>query len=167
MSGSELVWLGLGSNLGDRMRELREAMALLERAGLSVVRMSTVRETPPWGKLDQPAFLNAVVELDVGLMGPRELLQLARSIEDAHGRQRTERWGPRRLDLDILRFGDRAVGGPDLTIPHPRIGERGFVLVSLAELEPEWRLPSGLTVRQALSGFEPNDFPIFATDWAV
>lgn len=139
---AETAYLGLGSNLGDRLGNLREATRLLgERPGVRVLRSSRVYETEPVGP-PQPAYLNAVLEVRCD-REPHDLLEACRAVEDELRRVRTERWGPRTIDVDVLTFGDRVVDEPDLAIPHPRMHERGFVLVPLAELDPDPMLPGG------------------------
>jgi len=131
--------LGIGSNLGDRLAHLQLAVDALARiAGVTVVGVSPVYETAPVGGPEQPDFLNAVVAVDTTLTG-RELLQVAHDIEAAADRVRTVRWGPRTLDVDVLLVGDERIDDPDLVVPHPRMTERAFVVVPLADLEPEWR----------------------------
>ena len=127
------VYLGLGSNLGDRERNLDAARRRLDRKGVRILRESSVIETEPWGDLDQPKFLNQVVEA-VWLGTPRRLLAVVKEVEREGGRKPTRRWGPRVIDVDILLFGGRRVREPDLVIPHPRIAERPFVHESLDEL---------------------------------
>lgn len=128
------AFLGLGSNMGDRRRFLRDAVDTL---GSSVRRVSPVYETDPvGGPTGQGAYLNLVVELDTSLP-PRELLAVCHRLETAAGRVRGERWGPRTLDVDILWIDGVTVGLPDLQIPHPRMFERRFVLAPLADLAPE------------------------------
>lgn len=127
------AFLGLGSNLGDRRRQLREAVAGLP----DVVAVSPVYETEPvGGPPGQGPYLNLVVELGTDRT-PRELLELARSLEATAGRSREQRWGPRSLDVDVLLAGDLVVDEPDLVVPHPRMAERRFVLAPLADLAPE------------------------------
>lgn len=136
------AYLALGSNLGDRLELLREAVRRLgESEGIEVARSSRVFETEPVGP-PQPAYLNAVIEVRTTL-DPRQLLEACRAAEDELGRVRTERWGPRTIDVDILTFDDRTVDEPDLQIPHPRMHERGFVLVPLGELDVDPMLPGG------------------------
>jgi 2-amino-4-hydroxy-6-hydroxymethyldihydropteridine diphosphokinase len=127
------VYLGLGSNLGSRVRNLSAARRRLRQKGVRIVRQSHVLETEPWGVLDQPRFLNQVVEGDWEGT-PRQLLKAIKEVEREGGRTRTRRWGPRVIDVDILLFGDQHIRVPGLTIPHPRIAERPFVLQSLDEL---------------------------------
>jgi 2-amino-4-hydroxy-6-hydroxymethyldihydropteridine diphosphokinase len=139
------AYLALGSNLGDRLERLREAVRLLEEIeGVDVVRSSRVYETDPVGP-PQPAYLNAVIEVETS-RSPVELLEACRAVEDALGRIRGERWGPRTIDVDVLTFDEQTVDEPDLQIPHPRMHERGFVLVPLGELDDDPMLPGGRTL---------------------
>ena len=128
-----LVYLGLGSNLGTRARNLSAARRRLRQKGVRILRQSQVVETEPWGVADQPRFLNQVIEAEWD-GSPRRLLQAAKEVEREGGRQATRRWGPRVIDVDILLFDDERVSQPGLVIPHPRIGERPFVVQSLTEL---------------------------------
>ena len=128
------VFLGLGSNLGARSRNLSAARRRLRERGVRILRQSSVIETEPWGVLDQPRFLNQVLEVEWSGT-PRQLLRAAKAVERDGGRVRTRRWGPRTIDVDILLFGDARVAEKDLVIPHPRIKERAFVLAGLRELE--------------------------------
>ena len=139
------AYIGLGSNVGDRETTLKAA---LER--LAPRRVSAIVETEPWGRTDQPAFLNAVAEIETDLdAGP--LLERLMSIERDFGRVRAERWGPRTLDLDLLLYGDRIIHTPALDVPHPRLAERRFVLEGLAELCPGRTVPGlGKTVAELL-----------------
>ena len=128
------AFLGMGSNLGDSRRLLRDA---LEAIGDRVVAVSPLYETEPvGGPPGQPSYLNVVVELDTD-QTPRELLGLARRLEAAAGRVRAERWDSRTLDVDVLLVGDMKVDEPDLVVPHPRMHERRFVMAPLADLAPE------------------------------
>ena len=138
------AFLGLGSNLGDRWGYLRNAVAALP----DVTAVSPVYETTPVGGPEgQAEYLNLVVELETEL-SPRELLGVAQALEQAAGRVRAERWGPRTLDVDVLLVGDLVVDEPDLVVPHPRMFERGFVLAPLADLAPEL-VPPGWEARVA------------------
>jgi 2-amino-4-hydroxy-6-hydroxymethyldihydropteridine diphosphokinase len=128
-----IAYLGLGSNLGSRARNLGAARRRLRQKGARVLRRSRVIETRPWGVADQPRFLNQVVEVDWAGT-PRQLLRAAKEVEVEGGRKPARRWGPRVIDVDILLFGDERLNTPVLVIPHPRIGERDFVRESLAEL---------------------------------
>ncbi len=131
--------LGIGSNLGERLEHLQLAVDHLAAAdGVTVVAVSPVYETSPVGGPEQPDFLNAVVAVDTTLTA-RELLELAHRIEAAADRVRTVHWGPRTLDVDLLLVGDERIDDPDLVVPHPRLTERAFVLVPLADLDPAWR----------------------------
>jgi 2-amino-4-hydroxy-6-hydroxymethyldihydropteridine diphosphokinase len=137
-----IAYVGLGSNLGDRDANLRAALERL--AALGEARVSTIRETDPVGVTEQPKFLNAVAELETALPA-RELLDHLLEIERDLGRDRTkeERWGPRTIDLDLLLYGDDVIDEPGLTVPHPRLAERHFVLEPLYELDPALTLPDG------------------------
>jgi 2-amino-4-hydroxy-6-hydroxymethyldihydropteridine diphosphokinase len=132
------AYLGLGSNLGDRHAHLQAAVDGLARTpGLAVVGVSPVYETAPVGGPAQDDYLNAVVALDTELSA-HDLLRIAQGLEAAEHRLRRERWGPRTLDVDVLLVGDEVVDDPDLVVPHPRLTERAFVLVPLADLDPRW-----------------------------
>ena len=145
------VYIGLGSNLGDRAENLRAARKRLEASGVRVVRGSSIYETEPREVLDQPWFLNQVIEAETTLY-PRQLLARLLTIEREMGRLRTILHGPRTIDLDILLFGNAVVHAAGLEIPHPRMAERRFVLEPLAELAPGLRLPRGRrTVREMLA----------------
>jgi 2-amino-4-hydroxy-6-hydroxymethyldihydropteridine diphosphokinase len=129
--------LGLGGNLGDPVAGFAAALRRLSRdAGVARLRPSSVYRTAPWGKLDQPEFLNMAVLIETSLPA-RALLALCLEIEREGGRERRERWGPRTIDIDILAYGDETIDEPGLQIPHPRIAERAFVLAPLAEIAPE------------------------------
>ncbi len=142
------TYLGLGANLGDRAANLAEAIRrLTETRGVRLIRRSGLYETAPVGVTDQPPFLNAVLEAETTL-DPRELLARLKAIEAALGRQPGPRWGPRPIDLDILLFGDAHVAEPDLTIPHPALWDRLFVLAPLTELHPDLPAPDGRTVAE-------------------
>lgn len=133
------MFVALGSNLGDRRAHLEEARGALARLpGTSVLAVSTVEETQPLGGRDQPAYLNQMVVLATALE-PRTLLEECQRIERAAGRVRRpdDRWASRTLDIDIVRFGNRTVAEPGLTIPHPRLAERSFWLRELEELDCE------------------------------
>jgi 2-amino-4-hydroxy-6-hydroxymethyldihydropteridine diphosphokinase len=140
------AFLGLGSNLGDRLANLQRAVDLLAaRPGITLVGSSRVYETDPVGGPPQPDYLNAVVELRTTL-APRDLLQACLAIEVEMGRERTERWGPRIIDVDVLTYGREEINEPGLEIPHPRMHERGFVLVPLLELDDDPPLPESRSV---------------------
>lgn len=141
------VALGLGSNLGDRLAHLRGGLAGLRRhMGLTVV--SSVFETEPVGLTEQPRFLNAVALFETDAPPP-QVLAWAQQAEQAERRERTVRWGPRTLDVDVLMFGNLTLDSPDLVVPHPRLVERAFVLAPLAEVAPAWVHPVlGVSVRE-------------------
>ncbi len=146
-----IAYVGLGSNLGDRERLIREAAELI-----GATRLSTVIETEPWGYTDQPRFLNAVAEIETPLT-PRQLLDHLLDVERRLGRERIgPQWGPRTVDLDLLLFGDQAIDEPGLVVPHPRLAERAFVLEPLAELVPSLNIPGVGTVRDALARLQSD-----------
>jgi 2-amino-4-hydroxy-6-hydroxymethyldihydropteridine diphosphokinase len=127
------AYLGLGTNLGRRARNLSAARRRLRQKGARILRQSRVIETEPWGVTDQPRFLNQVIEVDWAGT-PRQLLKATKEVEEEGGRKPTRRWGPRVIDVDILLFGKERITQRDLVVPHPRIAEREFVRDSLREL---------------------------------
>ena len=147
-------YLGLGSNLGDRVALLQGAVdGLAATDRITVAAVSPVYETDPVGGPDQPEYLNAVVGIDTDLT-PRQLLEVAQRLEQDAGRVRDgeERWGPRTLDVDVLLVGEEHVNEPDLVVPHPRLYERAFVMVPLSDLEPmlaPWVPPGEAGVRRS------------------
>ena len=151
------AYVGLGANLGPREETLLRAVDLLAATDeVDVVAISQLRETEPVGVVDQPPFLNGVVAIDTTLT-PRALLDLLLEIERSLGRVRSELWGPRTVDLDLLLYGDEVVDQPGLTVPHPRLHERRFVLEPLAELAPSLTVPGRGTVADLLDDYtEPS-----------
>ncbi len=143
--------LGLGGNVGDVRTTLGRAVAALCDGELRLVARSSDYLTPPWGVTDQPAFVNLALVVATTL-APRALLQRAQAIERRFGRDRAHevRWGPRTLDIDIIAYDDLTVDEPGLTLPHPRLFERAFVLAPLAEIAPGRKI-SGITVAAALA----------------
>lgn len=136
----ESVYLALGTNVGNREENLREAVRLLRQAGIVIKRVSSIYETEPVDYRDQDWFLNSALEAATELP-PQELLARMREIEVAMGSKKPFAKGPRLIDLDILLYGDSTIGTPDLEVPHPRMLERRFVLVPLAEIAPTYRHP--------------------------
>ena len=128
-----IAYLGLGSNLGSRARNLSAARRRLRQRGSRILRQSRVIETEPWGELDQPRFLNQILEVEWNGTA-HQLLATAKAVEREGGRTPTRRWGPRVIDVDILLFGDERISERDLEVPHPGISARPFVLESLREL---------------------------------
>ena len=158
------AYIGLGSNLGDRLANLRAAVRRLRgTAGLEVTRCSGVYETLPWGVEDQPTFLNAVVEVSTCL-GPHTLLHVCLEIECGLGRQRDVRWGPRLIDLDVLLYGEERIESAELTIPHPCLEQRAFVLAPLAELAADRTLPSRRSAAQALADLDQGGVRLLGED---
>jgi 2-amino-4-hydroxy-6-hydroxymethyldihydropteridine diphosphokinase len=128
-----VAYLGLGTNLGSRRNNLSAARRRLRQKGARILRQSRVIETEPWGDVNQPRFLNQVLEVEWP-GSPRRLLAAAKAVEREGGRKPTRRWGPRIIDVDILLFGDQRISDRDLKIPHPGIKKRQFVQESLREL---------------------------------
>jgi len=136
------AYIGLGSNMGDKSGNIQKALVLLGQfSKIKVVKKSSLYETEPVGYEDQDWFVNAVAELETGL-SPQELLDALMKIEQDMGRKREIKWGPRTIDLDILLYNQLCLNEPDLIIPHPRMHERAFVLVPLAEIAPDVNHPS-------------------------
>ncbi len=140
-----IAYVGLGANLGDREQAIRRAAE-----AIGARRLSTIRETEPWGVKDQPFFMNAVAELETD-EGPRALLERLLEVEVALGRVRDVRWGPRTIDLDLLLYGAEEVDEPGLEVPHPHLHERLFVLEPLAELAPALIVPGSGEVSALLA----------------
>ena len=141
MSAARVGYLGLGSNIGDREKNLREAIGLLGESGMRIAKISSIYETEPVGYLDQPWFLNCVVEGETHRQ-PLELLDAFRSLEMIFRSKKPFPNGPRTLDIDILLYGELSLNTPELQIPHPRMLERKFVLVPLAEIAPKLQHPT-------------------------
>jgi 2-amino-4-hydroxy-6-hydroxymethyldihydropteridine diphosphokinase len=149
------AYVGLGSNLGDREHMIWGAVHMLAfNPDVAVAAVSELRETDPVGYLDQPPFLNAAAALDTEL-SPRALLDLLLTVERELGRSRDgPRFGPRTIDLDLLLYGDETVDEPGLTVPHPRLHERVFVVEPLAELDPDLVVPGRGPVQALLAGLQ-------------
>lgn len=133
------IFLSLGTNLGDRLDNLRRALQCLTPQ-VHILQLSSIYETPPWGYTEQPAFLNLVLRGETELE-PQALLDFLKSCEQKLGRQPSFRYGPRLIDLDILAYEDRILETPGLILPHPHLHERAFVLVPLCEIAPNWKHP--------------------------
>lgn len=154
MNGCNQEWttayLGLGSNLGSRGEWLAEAVRRLgEEPGIRVEACSAVYETDPVGYVEQPAFLNMAVRIGT-LLPPHELLSVMLRIEEELGRKREVRWGPRTIDIDMLLYGEQQLDGPELTVPHPRMQERAFVLIPLQDVFSGDALPGAVTLAERL-----------------
>jgi 2-amino-4-hydroxy-6-hydroxymethyldihydropteridine diphosphokinase len=149
------AFIGLGSNVGDRLQYLQHALKRLgDTSGMQIIGVSSVYETAPVGPVAQAWFLNAVAAVDTSL-SPATLLHHTQAIERALGRQTTYRWGPRTIDLDILLYGDTQVSTATLKVPHVELCHRAFVMVPLLELAPALVLPDGTTVDACLRALTP------------
>ena len=150
------AFLALGSNIGDREANLRDAVTRLESHEIHLLRRSSLYETAPQELLDQPWFLNAVVQVET-ILFPMQLLARVREIERQMGRRRVTPKGPRNIDIDILFYGRTVIATAELEVPHPRIAQRRFVLEPLAEIAPEFRHPqTGKTANEMLAALEPQ-----------
>ncbi len=158
-----VAFLGLGSNLGDRLTNLQAAVdALQTEPGLRVTASSRVWETAPVGGPPQPDYLNAVIQVETDLSA-RDLLDAARRVESRLGRVRSQRWGARTMDVDILLYDDAQIDETDLVIPHLRLTERAFVVLPLLELEPDPVLPDGTRLKEVridTNGVVPSASPL-------
>lgn len=151
-------YIGIGSNMDDPVRQVRKAIDALRAVG-EVAVVSSLYRTAPWGKTDQPEFVNAAVALDTQLR-PRALLHALKWLERELGREEnSERWGPRRIDFDILAYGDERVDEGDLVIPHPRLRERAFAIVPLAEIAPAY-----VAMRDALGPLDRAGVTVIGPD---
>jgi 2-amino-4-hydroxy-6-hydroxymethyldihydropteridine diphosphokinase len=151
---SKSSFVGIGSNLGDREGNFRQAVELLSAEdGIDVVAVSEIRETDPVGPVEQGPFLNGAVRIETDL-APRELLERLLAVEERLGRVRRERWGPRTIDLDLLLYGDDVVDEPGLTVPHPRLHERRFALEPLSDLAPSLEIPGKGPISALLAELE-------------
>ncbi len=160
-AGVVVAALGLGGNVGDVAAAFVEALARLAATpGVSLAALSSVYRTPPWGKLDQPDFLNMSALVETTLPA-RALLKLCLDVERGLGRERRERWGPRLIDIDILAYGEATIDEPDLKVPHPRLAERAFALAPLAEIAPRLMV-GGRTVADWLTRVERGGVEIDA-----
>jgi 2-amino-4-hydroxy-6-hydroxymethyldihydropteridine diphosphokinase len=158
-----LAWLGLGGNLGNPRDAMAKALQVIDadpRTRVSAV--SSIYRTPPWGKTDQPDFLNAVAVVETG-RSPRELLDLCLEAEKGLKRVRAEHWGPRTIDIDLLLFGGRTIDEPGLEVPHPRMVERAFVLMPLAEIASDLQI-GGRTVAQLLATLDTKGIDRVSAD---
>ena len=156
MSGVRIeAALGLGGNLGDPVAAFAVALRALDaHPEVAVLKLSSVWRTAPWGKLDQPEFLNMAALVETSLSA-RALLAVCLDLERQAGRERGERWGPRTLDIDILSYGAETIDEPGLQLPHPRIAERAFVLAPLAEIAPEMSV-GGQAIAERWTASEPE-----------
>lgn len=165
-----MIFIGLGSNMGERQNYLTSGVRNLCQNQIHILSASALYETEPWGNTDQPVFLNAVISAEYD-GSPEEVLQILQETELKLGRVRTQIWGPRTLDLDILAIDQIRIQTHTLKVPHPAISERAFVLVPWAEIAPDFRpSPQGLSVQEMLLALPPSEIQnirkhIPARDW--
>ncbi len=160
---SARAYLGLGGNIGDPAAKMAAALRRLDgRDDTAVVAVSRLYRTPPWGKTDQPDFVNACAAVETDL-APRDLLERCLTTERLFGRERRERWGPRTLDLDVLDYAASPYEDDALTLPHPRVTERAFVLVPLADIGPDLAF-GGRPVADWIAAIEPEGIQSASAD---
>lgn len=152
---NSICYLSLGSNLGNRYQNLQSAIRLLKKSGIVVKKKSSVYETEPVGHKNQPWFLNQVVCATTRL-APVELLKVLKNLEKTAGRRKTFRWGPRVIDMDLLLYIGCKMRSRTLTLPHPRLSKRAFVLIPLAEIAPQLPVSSGKTALEILKSIDKN-----------
>ncbi len=144
------MYIGLGSNLGNKSQNIARALELIEAlVGVNINKKSSLYVTAPWGKTDQDDFINQVIEIETNL-SPLELLHELQKIEIKLGRHRDVKWGPRSIDLDILLYGNETIDLEELQVPHPYLMQRLFVLIPLAEIAPQMEFPDGSKIREVL-----------------
>lgn len=152
-----LVYIGLGSNLENPLQQIKTAINDLQSlAGVTIISVSSLYQSPPMGPADQPDYINAVLSLETSL-SPHQLLDTLQSVEQLHGRERKRHWGERTLDLDILLYGEQRIDDERLKIPHPGMHERAFVLFPLAEIAPEIEIPGLGPLQQILPSCPQGD----------
>ncbi len=145
------VYIGLGSNVGNKAENLARAHLLIEAMDdVYIKQASSLYQTPPWGKTDQEDFINQVIEIETELL-PLDLLHRLQDIEIKLGRQRDVRWGPRTIDLDVLLYGRETIDLEELKVPHPYLLQRLFVLIPLQEIAPELVFPDGAKIMEVLN----------------
>jgi len=145
------AYIGLGSNIGNKIENLARALVFIQAAeGVNINKKSSLYQTAPWGKTDQDDFINQVIEIETDL-APLDLLHRLQEIEIKLGRRRDVRWGPRNIDLDVLLYGRETIDLEELQVPHPYLMQRLFVLIPLAEINPELVFPDGSKIMEVLS----------------
>ena len=151
------VALGIGANIGDRLGSIRRARRMLHDLAGAIAGQSDVYETAPWGESGQPRFMNACVVLDTGL-APLALLDVIKGIEESMGRVKRARWMEREIDIDILLYNDSVIMSSELTVPHPFMHERAFVLLPLSAIAPDWLHPKlHVSARDMLKSLDCGD----------
>lgn len=157
----ERAYLLLGTNLGNLKQNLKNALASLEKNDIKILKISKIYRTKPWGKADQPDFLNMAVEVETSF-SPQELLKILKGIEQKLKREKNEKWGPRIIDIDILFYGNRRINESDLIIPHPYFFERNFAIIPMADIAPDF-IPPGQNkcIKEVKAGVDSEGLEIY------
>ena len=162
MPEKKKVFMSLGSNTGNRLIILTKALSELERSGFCIINRSKIWETSPWGFTDQPRFLNMCLCAETELT-PEKMIKTIINIEIKLGRRRSIKWGPREIDIDIIAIGEMVIETPDLSVPHPHMHERTFVLIPLKEIAPQFRHPvTGKTLDEMI-----RELPAEKMEWII
>lgn len=162
MPEKKKILMSLGSNTGNRLIILTKALSELERSGFCIIEKSKIWETSPWGVTDQPRFLNMCVCAGTELT-PEEMIKTIKNIEIKLGRRKSIKWGPREIDIDIIAIGEMVIETPGLSVPHPRMHERTFVLIPLKEIAPQFRHPiTGKTLDEMI-----RELPAEKMEWII
>lgn len=150
------VLMSLGSNKGNRLVMLTKAISELTRSGFCIIDKSKIWETTPWGFTEQPRFLNMCINTETDL-SPDEMIKMVKTIEERLGKIKKVKWGPRNIDIDIIAIGDLILETPELSVPHPHMHERAFVLIPLREIAPQFRHPiTGRTLEEMITALPPE-----------
>ncbi len=159
----ERIYLLLGTNLGKLKENLMNAIEELSKSGIKILKKSKIYKTKPWGKKNQPDFLNMAVEAETNLT-PEKLLQTIKEIEKKLKREKTEKWGPRIIDIDILFYGNRIVNEPELKIPHPYFFERNFAIIPMADIAPDFIPPAqNKSIKEVKAGVNSEGIEIYCS----
>lgn len=158
----KIVLMSLGTNMGNRLIMLTKALSELGHSGFSIIDRSKIWETTPWGFTDQPRFLNMCVSAETGL-SPEEMIKMIKTIEGRLDRIKNVKWGPRNIDIDIIAIDEMVIDTPELTVPHPYMHERAFVLIPLREVAPQFTHPmTGKTLEEMICAL-----PLEKMEWII
>ena len=152
----KIVLMSLGSNQGNRLIMLTKAISELARSGFCIIDRSKIWETTPWGFTDQPRFLNMCISTETDL-SPEKMIEMVKTIEERLGKTKKIKWGPRNIDIDVIAIGELVLETTELSVPHPHMHERAFVLIPLREIAPQFRHPiTGRTVDEMICALSPE-----------